>query len=100
MPRMSTVADSAELFANTRFDNRFTRELPADPETRNFRRQVPGACFSRVQPLAVTAPRLVAWSREVAGLLDLSEADCRGDTFTQVFAGNKVRRAPEMLPMF
>jgi len=26
------------------FDNRFTRELPADPEPRNYPRQVPGAC--------------------------------------------------------
>ena len=30
------------------FDNSFTRELPADPETENYRRQVKQACYSRV----------------------------------------------------
>ncbi len=30
------------------FDNRFTRELPADPDETNQPRQVMGACFSRV----------------------------------------------------
>ena len=27
------------------FDNAFVRELPADPETANHRRQVSGACY-------------------------------------------------------
>ena len=30
------------------FDNRFVRELPADPETANRRRQVVGACYSQI----------------------------------------------------
>ena len=72
-----------------RFDNRFTRELPADPELTNFRRQVTGACYSRVRPTPVTAPRLVAYSREVAALLDLSTNDCESSLFTDVFAGNR-----------
>ena len=33
------------------FDNRFTRELPADPEAANRRRQVMGACYSLVAPI-------------------------------------------------
>ena len=54
-----------------RFDNAFVRTLPADPESRNFRRQVTGACYSHVGPTPVAQPRLLAYSREVAALLDL-----------------------------
>ncbi|MCO6440538.1 MAG: YdiU family protein [Nitrococcus mobilis] len=72
------------------FDNRFTRELPADPHSHNQRRLVTGACFSRIPPRPVAAPRLIAFSRETAALLDLSEADCRGELFTEVFAGNRL----------
>jgi uncharacterized protein YdiU (UPF0061 family) len=76
--------------ATLTFDNRFTRELPADPETTNRRRQVLGACYSRVQPRKVTAPRLVAFSRETAALLDLPEEACRSREFCEVFAGNQL----------
>ena len=71
-----------------RFDNRFTRELPSDPLTENKRRQVHGACYSRVQPATVAAPRLVAHSPEAASLLDLSDETCRSEVFAQVFSGN------------
>jgi len=53
------------------FDNRFIHELPADEETINNRRQVIGACYSRVSPTPVANPQRVAYSREVAELLDL-----------------------------
>ncbi len=72
------------------FDNRFTRELPADPESRNFRRQVSRACYSRVRPTPVTAPELVAYSREAARLIDLNEEACRSEIFTRVLTGNLV----------
>lgn len=72
------------------FDNRFTSELPADPQAHNLRRMVLGACFTRVQPKQVASPRLLAYSREVAALLDLSESACQSDEFTQVFAGNRL----------
>ena len=52
------------------FDNRFTRELPADPQAANFRHQVLGACYSRVVSTPVASPRLIACAREVAELLD------------------------------
>jgi hypothetical protein len=48
------------------FDNRFVADLPADPEARNFRRQVMGACYSKVDPTPVKAPRLIAYAPEVA----------------------------------
>jgi uncharacterized protein YdiU (UPF0061 family) len=73
-----------------RFDNRFTRELPADSATDNHRRSVNGACFSRVHPTPVAAPRLVAYSSEVAALLDLHPALWEDDALTEILAGNRV----------
>ena len=70
------------------FDNTFVRELPADPATGPGRRQVHGALYSRVQPTPVAAPRLVAWSREVAAMLDIDPADIESPAFAQVFGGN------------
>jgi uncharacterized protein YdiU (UPF0061 family) len=72
------------------FDNRFIRELPADPETANYRRQVSGACYSLVSPSSVSRPQRVAYSREVADLLDLSAELCESEDFVQVFAGNRL----------
>jgi len=81
------------------FDNRFTRTLPADPDTANRPRQVIGACYSRVKPTPVTAPNLVAYSREVAELLDLSDETCTSDHFTKVFAGNRLLTAMDPFAM-
>jgi len=53
------------------FDNRFVRELPADRDSSNQTRQVYRACYSRVLPTTVAAPRLVAYALEVANRLDL-----------------------------
>jgi uncharacterized protein YdiU (UPF0061 family) len=72
------------------FDNRFVRELPADLETDNSRRQVVGACYSRVLPIKTSQPQMVAYSREVAELLDLTPEDCESDDFLQVFSGNRL----------
>lgn len=75
---------------NLTFDNRFVREMPADIDTRNQRRQVLGAGYSRVNPTRVAAPKLVAYSREVGELLGLSVETLESDTFTRVFAGNQL----------
>lgn len=77
------------------FDNRFIRELPADPEKENQRRQVTGACYSRVSPTQVSRPQLVAFSREVADLLDLSDELCGSEEFLQVFSGNRLSSGME-----
>ncbi|MEX1826974.1 YdiU family protein [Luteibacter sp. CQ10] len=68
-----------------RFDNAFVRDLPADPDTGNAPRQVVGAAFSWVEPTPVAAPRLIAVSEEVAGMLGL---DASRSDFASVFAGN------------
>ena len=77
-------------FANLRFDNRFTGDLPADPEAENFRRQVSQACYSRVRPTPIVKPQLVAYAREVAELLDLTSAECESPAFAEIFAGNRL----------
>jgi len=77
------------------FDNRFIRELPADPETANNRRQVFGACYSYVSPTPVAQPTLVAYSKEIAHTLDLSESLCDSADFTEVFAGNRLSAGME-----
>lgn len=88
--RTATPRDRNGLSAVLRFDNRFTRTLPADPEAANTRRQVSGACFSRVRPTPVAEPRLVAFSPEAAALIDLPAEACASDEFVQVFAGNRL----------
>jgi len=70
------------------FDNRFIRELPADPVADNSRRQVHNACFSFVEPTRVPAPSLVSFSNQAASLLDLSEIDCQSQEFLSTFSGN------------
>jgi len=74
------------------FDNSFVRSLPADPELENFRRKVLGACFSRVEPTAVSEPELLAWSPEVARLLGLPEqpAAAQRSAYAEVFGGNRL----------
>ncbi len=78
------------------FDNRFVQELPADPDPDNYRRQVYQACYSTVTPKPAKAPRLLAYSKEMAGLIGLSEDDCLSDEFCQIFAGNRL--TPGMQP--
>ncbi|PHQ32539.1 protein adenylyltransferase SelO [Rhodopirellula bahusiensis] len=70
------------------FDNRFTRDLPADAEPRNFTRQVHQAGFSRVQPTPVSAPKWVAGSKEVADLIGLDPKWLGSSELTEVLAGN------------
>lgn len=78
------------------FDNRFVRELPGDRETKNFRRQVTDACYSSVLPTKVARPQVVAYSKEVADLLDLQVDLNESNQFADVFAGNCV--LPSMEP--
>ncbi|NOT84365.1 MAG: YdiU family protein [Methylococcaceae bacterium] len=77
------------------FDNRFCRELPADTNSSNSRRQVFNACYSRVMPTPVIKPERVAYSKEVAALLDLAPAACETDEFAQIMAGNRLAKGME-----
>ena len=79
-----------------KFDHSFISELPADSETENYCRQVTGACYSLVEPIQVKRPQLVAYSPEVAEVLNLGEEVCRSADFLQVFSGNRI--LPAMKP--
>lgn len=70
------------------FDNRFVNKLPADPDLSNGRRQVVGACYSRVLPTPVIKPTLIAYAAEVGELLDLKPEEFESPEFPQIFGGN------------
>jgi uncharacterized protein YdiU (UPF0061 family) len=85
----------AATLGSLRFDNSFVRELPEDPDTANHRRQVHGACYSRVMPTPVARPQLLAYSREVAATLGLTAEQCQSPEFAEVFAGNRLTAGME-----
>lgn len=78
------------------FDNAFVRDLPGDPETGPHVRQVEGAAWSAVEPTPVPAPRVLAYSAEMAALLGLDAADVESPGFAEVFGGNAL--LPGMQP--
>ncbi len=70
------------------FDNRLVRELPGDDDTHNQPRQVYGALWSPVQPTPVGAPRLLAYSAEVAHELGLDADEIGSPRWLAALAGN------------
>ncbi|MBT6176820.1 MAG: YdiU family protein [Deltaproteobacteria bacterium] len=72
------------------FDNSFVRELTGDPELENRRRQVMGACYSRVQPTPVSNPKALIWSDEMVQRLGIDLESWGLETFSQVFSGNQL----------
>jgi len=78
------------------FDNRFVASLAGDPKTSPGTREVLGAAYSLVDPTPVPEPRVIAWSAEVATLLDLDEGQIGSPQFAQVFGGNAL--LPGMQP--
>src|SRR4051812_26104161 len=92
-PRTPAAHSAAADLSTLEFDDSFTRSLSADPESRNFVRQVAAAAYSRVAPTTVSAPRLLAWSDDCAALLGLSRPT---DATVEILAGNRL--APTMRP--
>ncbi len=84
----STPGEAGRALLDLEFINRFTADLPADPESSNARREVKGALFSRVAPTPTAAPKLVAGSVECAELVGLSADELVTDDFARVFSGN------------
>jgi len=86
------AAPAADPFAALRWDDRFVRALPGDPETAVHPRQVPGAAWSPVRPTPVADPRLRAWSPEVAGPLGLPTDPTPDEAvaLAEVLGGNRV----------
>lgn len=79
--------------AEASFENTFVRELPGDPVADNVPRQVRNACYTRVMPTPVAAPRLLAWSDDLGKFLGLARP---GAQALAVLAGNAV--LPGMQP--
>ncbi len=81
---------NAKIISDLHFDNRFVRDLPADPIVDNYRRQVAGACYSLVNPTPVRAPQLICAAATVADLIELSHSELNGEVFVQLFSGNQL----------
>lgn len=74
-------------------DASFINALPADPVRENYTRQVPGACYSFVEPENFPGASLVACSREMAIELGLDPGECHSELFTRVFSGSELLNA-------
>ncbi|MBX2798142.1 MAG: YdiU family protein [Myxococcales bacterium] len=73
------------------FDDRFVRELPADPETSNHPRTVLESAFTRVQPTPVADPTLVVGSVGAAAQLGLPPEVFDAPDFVATVGGNAVQ---------
>lgn len=78
------------MLADLEFDNRFTAELPADPNPSNMPHQAPGAAFTRVEPTPTGGPEVIAVADEMVELLGLTNEQARSDEFRDVMTGNRV----------
>jgi uncharacterized protein YdiU (UPF0061 family) len=75
--------------------NSFVDELRGEVAPNKRPRQVPGYCYSQVEPTAVRDPRLLAWSDDLGEFLGLERPPERGAA-VEVLAGNLV--TPSMKP--
>ncbi|HUP95761.1 MAG TPA: YdiU family protein [Burkholderiales bacterium] len=85
-PRESTLVDLTEVS----FDNSFVRALPGDPVTTNVPRQVRDACYTRVDPTPVPAPRLLGWADAVGDMLGIARPATPTSEAVAVLSGNRV----------
>ena len=88
-PVSGRVAVAVDLI-DLDFENTFVRELPADPVLTNVPRAVRNACYTRVDPTPVAAPRLLGWSDAVGELLGIARPDSSTGAVAEVLAGNRV----------
>jgi uncharacterized protein YdiU (UPF0061 family) len=77
------------------FRNSFVDEQRGEVAPDKRPRQVPGACYSQVEPTPVRDPHLLAWSDDLGEFLGLAQPKERGPA-VDVLAGNLV--TPSMKP--
>jgi len=70
--------------------DKFSKELPSDPNLSNEARQVFNSCFSYVTPKVPNNPSLVHASNETAALLGLSPEDILSESFLNIFSGKTI----------
>jgi len=75
---------------NLNIKDTFNKELPADPNRDNTRRQVLEACFSFVTPREPSKPKLAHVSDEMAEAIGLGMEEANSLDFLQVFSGAKI----------
>jgi uncharacterized protein YdiU (UPF0061 family) len=68
----------------------FTKELPADSNLENTRRQVENACFSFATPKKTANPKVLHVSKEMTAALGISEEDATTAFFKNIVTGNEV----------
>lgn len=69
--------------------DKFSKELPADTDRNNTRRQVYKSCYSYVTPKVPSAPKLIHVSKDLATQIGLRELDTDSDIFRDIFSGAK-----------
>ena len=79
-----------------RFENAFVRDLPGDEVALNVPRPVRNACYTRVEPTPVKAPRLLGWAGHAGALLGVARPISPDDPAVDVLGGNRV--LPGMQP--
>jgi len=75
---------------NLKINNRFTAELPADPDLTNEIRQVKNTLFSYVNPTKPSHPELIHASEEVAELVGISKEEIQSEEFLNTFSGKDI----------
>ncbi len=75
---------------NLKIKDTFNKELPADPNRNNTRRQVEEACFSFVAPRLPGNPQLLHVSDEMISNIGLQQDDKETKDFLEVFSGAQV----------
>lgn len=71
------------------FRNSFVDELRGEITSDKCSRQVPGYCYSRVEPTPVNDPHLLAWSQDLADFLGLDKPAERGPA-VDILGGNLI----------
>jgi len=74
----------------------FNKQLPADSDISNTRRQVYEACFSFVTPRIPSNPKLLHYSDDVATTLGFTKEDMQSKDFLDIVSGSNVY--PETQP--
>jgi len=69
--------------------DRLNKQLVADKNLNNTRRQVMEACFSFVKPITPSNPQLLHVSKEMLSEIGLVEADASSQEFLDIFSGTK-----------
>ena len=92
---LSPVTAPVDLVAQE-FENTFVQELPGDAVTANYPRAVRNACYTRVDPTPVPAPRLLGWSKAAGDMLGIARPATPTSEAVEVLTGNRV--LPGMQP--